>query len=352
MVLLVGERSRSLAILLAGLPIPASNATSTAVKKHLHTYNGLGYVNSAPYKTGAGRGNPKLTKATPDAESVFFCVCYMCHSMAWCAYLMTNSPQAFDHATAHHAAHNGAVYCLPFGVSLPLLVRVTVISRVNSTSCRPRMVTLAGQPQGWPVPFVPGISTPVNVTAPIERGNSSGDSLNQNKGGRLMATTPTPSHPQIVYLPLVDAVDTGASREWQLMQQTEINLLYRVKRALDRAGVEWIDTRAGETSPVKTDNAEGCEDIRYAVCQRQYYGDTLTRTCYLSRVFICRNAAQEYAEQYSQEFKTGQFTVQCEVTELTPQIVNEIRHEYGWNTPTTIYRVLSDNWREASDNAQ
>ncbi|EAY3716703.1 hypothetical protein FGS56_16905 [Salmonella enterica] len=181
MVLLVGERSRSLAILLAGLPIPASNATSTAVKKHLHTYNGLGYVYAAPYKTGAGRRNPKLSKATPDAVSVFFCVCYTCHSMAWCAHLMTNSPQAFDHATAHHAAHNGAVYCLPFGVSLPLLVRVTVISRVNSTSRRPIMVTLAGQSQGWPVPFDAGIPTPVNVTAPIERRNSSGDSLNQSK---------------------------------------------------------------------------------------------------------------------------------------------------------------------------
>ncbi|ECW2126048.1 hypothetical protein L1O59_004228 [Salmonella enterica] len=70
------------------------------------------------------------------------------------------------------------------------------------------------------------------------------------------------THPQIVYLPLVDAVDTGASREWQLMQQTEINLLYRVKRALDRAGVEWIDTRTGETSPVKTDNAEGCDNAQ------------------------------------------------------------------------------------------
>lgn len=77
-----------------------------------------------------------------------------------------------------------------------------------------------------------------------------------------MATTPTPSHPQIVYLPLVDAVDTGASREWQLMQQTEINLLYRVKRALDRAGVEWIDTCTGETSPLKTDNAEGGDNAQ------------------------------------------------------------------------------------------
>lgn len=54
MVLLVGERSRSLANLLAGLPIPASDATSTTVKKCLRTYNGLGYVYPAPHKTGAG----------------------------------------------------------------------------------------------------------------------------------------------------------------------------------------------------------------------------------------------------------------------------------------------------------
>ncbi|EBK2664086.1 hypothetical protein AHS67_16300 [Salmonella enterica subsp. enterica serovar Enteritidis] len=37
---------------------------------------------------------------------------------------------------------------------------------------------------------------------------------------------------------------------------------------------------------------------------------------------------------------------------ITPQIVNEIRSEYGWNNPTTVYRALPDNWREASDNAQ
>ncbi|ECC3465511.1 host cell division inhibitor Icd-like protein [Salmonella enterica subsp. enterica] len=54
MVLLVGERSRSLANLLAGLPIPASDATSATVKKCLRTYNGLGYVYPAPHKTGAG----------------------------------------------------------------------------------------------------------------------------------------------------------------------------------------------------------------------------------------------------------------------------------------------------------
>ncbi|ECE0790027.1 hypothetical protein GK48_07390 [Salmonella enterica subsp. diarizonae] len=181
MVLLVGERSRSLTNLLVSIPTPASNATSTAVKKHLRTDNGLGYVNPAPHKTGVGRGNPKLIKATPDAESVFFCVCYMCHSMAWCVIRQRSYNRRSVALLAYHAAHNGAVYCLPSGVSLPLLVRVTVISRVNSTSRRQRMVTLAGQSQGWPVPFIAGISTPVNVTAPIERGNSSGDSLNQIK---------------------------------------------------------------------------------------------------------------------------------------------------------------------------
>ncbi|EIZ2106323.1 hypothetical protein MOQ95_000814 [Salmonella enterica] len=77
-----------------------------------------------------------------------------------------------------------------------------------------------------------------------------------------MATTPTPSHPQIVYLPLVDAVDTGASREWQLMQQTEINLLYRVKLALDRAGVAWIDPRTDERSKPTTTSGEGCDNAQ------------------------------------------------------------------------------------------
>ncbi|EBD6540524.1 hypothetical protein C1366_01165 [Salmonella enterica] len=177
MVLLVGERSRSLANLLAGLPIPASDATSTTVKKCLRTYNGLGYVYPAPYKTGAGRGNPKLTKATSDAASVFFVVRYTRHSMAWCVIRQRSYNRRYVALLAYHAAHNGTI--------CGCCVRLRpVIDAQNRISRRPIMVTLAGQPQGWPVPFVPGISTPVNVTAPIERGNSSGDSLNQNKGGR------------------------------------------------------------------------------------------------------------------------------------------------------------------------
>ncbi|EAQ6129988.1 hypothetical protein AXA88_13910 [Salmonella enterica] len=172
---------------------------------------------------------------------------------------------------------------------------------------------------------------------------------------------------QIVFLPYVCAVDPSESMFVQSIRKTEQDLLDRVKDALDEAGVAWIDPRTKERSkpadsdashipPMgeveNADSAEGCEDIRYAIRQHLYYGDTLTRTFYLSRVFICKNAAQEYAERYRHEFKTGQFTTQSEVTELTPQIVNEIRSEYGWNNPTTVYRALPDNWREGCDNAQ
>ncbi|HIB1596231.1 TPA: ash family protein [Salmonella enterica subsp. enterica serovar Muenchen] len=174
MALLVGERSRSLANLLASIPTPASDATSTAVKKHLHTYNGLGYVYSAPYKTGVGRRNPSKIKATPDAESVFFCVCYTCHSMAWYAIQQQSYNRRSPAILSYHAAHNGAV-CSPYDGLL------SGIRSRNSTSRRPRMVALAGQSQGWPVPFIAGIPTPVDVTALIERRNSSGDSLNQIK---------------------------------------------------------------------------------------------------------------------------------------------------------------------------
>ncbi|ECA5828288.1 hypothetical protein EL832_22225 [Salmonella enterica subsp. enterica serovar Hvittingfoss] len=171
MVLLVGERSRSLADLLASLPIPASNATSTAVKKHLRTYNGLSYVYPAPHKTGVGCRNPKLLEATPDAESVFFVVCYTRHSMAWCVIRQRSYNRRSVALLAYHAAHNGTV-C---GCCVRLM---PVIDAQNRIPRRPVMVTLAGLPKGRPVPSNAGIPTPVNVTAPIERRNSSGDSVN------------------------------------------------------------------------------------------------------------------------------------------------------------------------------
>lgn len=152
-----------------------SELTQTeAVKKHLRTDGGLGYVNPAPYKTGAGIGTPKLTKATPDAESVFFVVCYTRHFMAWCAIHPQGLRCRLAGLLTHHAAHNGAVRVSYAGFSPFFPVS-------NSTSRRRIMVALAGQPQGWPVPFVPGSSNPVNVTAPIEIGTSSGDSLTRTK---------------------------------------------------------------------------------------------------------------------------------------------------------------------------
>ncbi|ECC6921642.1 hypothetical protein DAE56_23070 [Salmonella enterica] len=158
---------------------------------------------------------------------------------------------------------------------------------------------------------------------------------------------------QIVYLPYVCAVDPDDYQIGRWIRETENQLLDRVKAALDESGVAWIDTRTKERSkPADTDSEGEPEDIRYAIRQHLYYGDTLTRTMYISHVFICKNAAQENAEKFTEESKIGMFTTQCEVVELTPQIVNEIRSEYGWNNPTTVYRALPDNWREGKDNAQ
>ncbi|HFW4211640.1 TPA: hypothetical protein ACIBOM_004773 [Salmonella enterica subsp. enterica serovar Reading] len=180
------------------------------------------------------------------------------------------------------------------------------------------------------------------------------------------------SQSQIVFLPYVSAVDPEGWQVTQWIREAENKLLDHVKEALDEAGVEWFDPRTkersqpqrqrqpadtdgGQLSPAgevgNADNVEEAPDIRYAIRQRLYYGDTLTRTLYLSSVFICKNAAQQWADQNSQEHEPGRFTTQNDVTELTPQIVSEIRKEYGWDTPSTVYLVLPDDV-EASDNAQ
>ncbi|EPF7043645.1 ash family protein [Salmonella enterica subsp. enterica serovar Bredeney] len=135
----------------------------------------MSYAYPAPYKTGAGRENPKLYKATPDAASVFFVVRYMRHSMAWCVIRQRSYNRRSVALLAYHAAHDGAMCsnrCAGLAPS-PLAPK--------STPRRPVMVTLAGQPQGWPVPLYAGILTPVNVTALFERENSGGDSLNLYK---------------------------------------------------------------------------------------------------------------------------------------------------------------------------
>ncbi|EIS2678660.1 ash family protein [Salmonella enterica subsp. enterica serovar Virchow] len=134
----------------------------------------MSYAYPAPYKTGVGRGNPISKKATPDAESVFFVVRCTRHSMAWCVIRQRSYNRRSVALLAYHAAHNGTV-C---GCCVRLM---PVIDAQNRIPRRPVMVTLAGLPKGRPVSFLPGISTPVNVTAPIERGNSRGDSLTSKK---------------------------------------------------------------------------------------------------------------------------------------------------------------------------
>ncbi len=105
---------------------------------------------------------------------------------------MTNSPQAFDHATAHHAAHNGAMCSYSAGLA-------PSTDTLNSTPRRQRMVTLAGQPQGWPVSDNTGSSNPVNVTAPIEIRTSGGDSVNLLSEAAIMVATPARTRPEFIF---------------------------------------------------------------------------------------------------------------------------------------------------------
>ncbi len=75
-----------------------------------------------------------------------------------------------------------------------------------------------------------------------------------------MATTPDPSHPQIVILPYVSAVDPSGSAFAQAMHYAEQLLLSRVKEALDEAGVAWFDPRTKERSKPTTTSGEGCDN--------------------------------------------------------------------------------------------
>ncbi|EEW9975286.1 hypothetical protein K5I76_002360 [Salmonella enterica] len=77
-----------------------------------------------------------------------------------------------------------------------------------------------------------------------------------------MATTLTPSHPQIVYLPYVSAVDPSDGEFHQMISSIEQRLLNRVKEALDEAGVAWIDVRTRETNQPTTTSGEGCDDAQ------------------------------------------------------------------------------------------
>ena len=122
---------------------------SESIKKSLPLCGNTVYGYSAPAKSGAGRGNPNTLRATQTPKASFF--------------------------VSDHYAHQ-------------------ISGLVRTVS----MVALVGLRSRRPVSFVSGISTPANVTAISERGNSGGDSLN-TKEAAIMATTPT-QKPQFIWI--------------------------------------------------------------------------------------------------------------------------------------------------------
>ena len=123
---------------------------SESRKKGLPTIANPVYGYSAPAKSGAGRGNPSKQEATQTPKASFF--------------------------VSDHYAH-----------------LISGLARTKS------MVALVGLRSRRPVSFCAGISTPANVTAISERGNSGGDSLKQKEAAAMLATTHT-QNPQFIWL--------------------------------------------------------------------------------------------------------------------------------------------------------
>ena len=108
------------------------------------------YSPNVAAKSATGRGNPNTLRATQTPKASFF--------------------------VSDHYAH-----------------LISGLARTVS------MVALVGLRSRRPVSFVSGISTPANVTAISERGNSGGDSLNTKEDAAMLATIPT-QNPQFIWL--------------------------------------------------------------------------------------------------------------------------------------------------------
>ncbi|EES4580766.1 transcriptional regulator [Escherichia coli] len=106
----------------------------------IENQNGWNYSAPAPHKTGAGRGNPMMTTAHNRAQAVFLCVMH---------------------------------------------------SHIQI------MVGRAGQPKGWPVSVVTGISTPVRLTTLMVVESLGGELFKLTIEAAIMATIPALSHPDV-----------------------------------------------------------------------------------------------------------------------------------------------------------
>ncbi|EAQ7976160.1 hypothetical protein D6N97_02655 [Salmonella enterica] len=256
------------------------------------------YRYHALYKTSAGIETPKQQVATPDAESVFFVVCHTSHSMAWCVLLIPVSIRIARMSTAHHAAHNGGMCGYRAGLAPSTDTR-------NHTSRRQRMVTLAGQPQGWPVPTCAGSLNPVNVTAPIEIETSRGDSIHMQVEAAAMATVPTQSHP-------VSARHNHVNKPFFVFRFWSPHLLMRdiiaTSEKQARSRLRRPSWTLDKRYPIPV------TDAVYQVVSLMRYTDGRRRTCQHREMWTSREQAEEYAARVA--FMTDYVTVTADVVEV------------------------------------
>ncbi|EMY1847280.1 ash family protein [Salmonella enterica] len=243
------------------------------------------YRNSAPHKTGAGIGTPCKLSATPDAASVFFVVRYISHSMAWYSQRLELIPLVAK--ANYHAAHNGAMCSYSAGLA-------PSTGTLNSTPRRQRMVTLAGQPQGWPVSDNAGSSNPVNVTAPIEIGTSGGDSVNLLSEATVMVATPARTRPEFIF-----RFWSPHFRMRDIIATTEKQARSRLRRP------KW---EPDERYPIPVTGAV------YQVISHIRYTDGRSRDYLHPEMYTSRRTAEELAARA--EYETDYVTVTTEVVEV------------------------------------
>ncbi|ENI4203435.1 ash family protein [Salmonella enterica] len=218
--------------------------------------------------------------------------------MAWCTLFNVDSAAAITHNGVYHAAHNGGMCGYRAGLAPSTDTR-------NHTSRRPIMVTLAGQPQGWPVPTCAGSANPVNVTAPIDICTSSGDSIHMQVEAAAMATTPTQSHP-------VSARHNHVNKPFFVFRFWSPHLLMRdiiaTSEKQARSRLRRPSWTLDKRYPIPV------TDAVYQVVSLMRYTDGRRRTCQHREMWTSREQAEEYAARVA--FMTDYVTVTADVVEV------------------------------------